>query len=389
MDLMNTVEGLRFLESEGVFTDQQDFRNALCNPVKPNLADELGTHKKLVCSGQQVYVDYRQSVLSKIELLREMEQDEALFPFFLWVDTDRSGSDNLITKLAWPESSKKGPVTILPPHAGEVEARFVSLDPTQLTSAADKLETHLHQSKHHVEGAKERYRQLRVIFTTHSPGHLSEFNLRLTAFLLNNVLGYIPRSVMLSALLQQQVFLDEIDLLVNHLAGVVNVFNQAVKRLEAKGIDPQVRPLAEDYLPLFLTCEGDDRRLRLHHQIEGEDHFAVTACKCGRAYRFHLGRHDLSVAEISRTNRWSPDVCFPIVINDLVSGYVAGKSSAIYLLVMNQVLRQILNKTPVPILVPIDLALNETNANPFDSLIYRYLANGQSARHSGFITPKL
>ena len=81
-DLTNAVEGLRFLESEGVFTDQQDFAVQLKRPVKPNLADDLNTNKKLVCSGQQVYVDYRQSVLSKIELLQAMEQDQELFPFF-------------------------------------------------------------------------------------------------------------------------------------------------------------------------------------------------------------------------------------------------------------------------------------------------------------------
>jgi hypothetical protein len=168
---------------------------------------------------------------------------------------------------------------------------------------------------------------------------------------------------------------------------VVKVFNQAIESLVEKGIDPQVRPLSEHYLPLFFSCEVDDKRLRLYHHIEGDDHFAVTACKCGQEYSFYLGRSDLSIAEITRTDRWSPDVCFPIFVNDLVSGYVAGKSSAIYLMVMNQVLRQTLNKTPVPILVPKDLELQETNSNQFDSLIYRYLANGQTSRHSGFFAP--
>ena len=386
-DLTNAVEGLRFLESEGVFTDQQDFAGQLKRPVKPNLTDDLNTNKKLVCSGQQVYVDYRQSVLSKIELLQAMEQDQDLFPFFLWVDTDRSGSDNLITKFAWPKSSKKGPVTILPPRTGEVETRFVSLDTSQLMSAADKLETHLRQSEENIQGAKERYQQLRVIFADQTPGTLSEFNLRLTDFLLMNVFGYVPHSVMLSDLLDRKVFLDEINLFVNRIADVVKVFNQAIESLAEKGIDPRVRPLSEHYLPLFFSCEVDDKRLRLYHHIEGNDHFAVTACKCGQEYRFHLGRNNLSVAEITRTDRWSPDVCFPIFVNDLVSGYVAGKSSAIYLMVMNQVLRQTLNKTPVPILVPNGLELKETNSNQFDSLVYRYLANGQTSRYSGFFTP--
>jgi hypothetical protein len=58
-----------------------------------------------------------------------------------------------------------------------------------------------------------------------------------------------------------------------------------------------------------------------------------------------------------------------------VSGFVAGKSSAIYLLVMNKVLRKALDGTPVPILIPENLELKNNDPLPFDSLIYRYFAS--------------
>ena len=67
------------------------------------------------------------------------------------------------------------------------------------------------------------------------------------------------------------------------------------------------------------------------------------------------------------------DVCFPI-FNDLVSGFVAGKSSAIYLMVLNEVLREVFDRRPVPILVPESLRLNGHEAAQIDSLIYRYFA---------------
>jgi hypothetical protein len=118
----------------------------------------------------------------------------------------------------------------------------------------------------------------------------------------------------------------------------------------------------------------DDTRLRLYHYVDGNDHFAVGACKCGQDYRFYLGSSTLSIAEIAETDRWSPDVCFPIFFNDLVSGFVAGKSSAIYLIVLNEVLRQVLDRTPVPILVPKSLGANGSEAPQIDSLIYRYFA---------------
>ena len=146
-DLLNSAEGRHFLESEGVFVEQQTFINQLKAPLKPNLGLGLGAkNAKLVCSGQQVYVDYRQSVLSKIEILRDMAQDKELFPFFLWVDSDRSGSDNLISKFAWPPASKKGPITILPPGSREVEMRFATLDNSVLMSAIEKLGAYLRQS---------------------------------------------------------------------------------------------------------------------------------------------------------------------------------------------------------------------------------------------------
>jgi hypothetical protein len=374
-DLLNSAEGLTFLESEGVFVEQQGFKDELRRPIKSNLADELHTdNTRLVCSGQQIYVDYQQSVLSKIEVLRDIEGEKDLYPFFIWVDTDRSGSDNLVTKLAWPGPSKKGPITIMPPGTREVETRFAAIDSSQLSSAIAKLETFLRQSGEKKEGAKDKYLQLRTFFTNGHAGTLSEFNLRLSDFLLTQVYGFTPRSVTLSGLLDREYILDEVNLFVNRIGDVVQVFNEARGSLAEKGIDPQVKPLDEGYLPLFYSCDVDDTRLRLYHYVDGNDHFAVGACKCGQDYRFYLGSSTLSIAEIAETDRWSPDVCFPIFFNDLVSGFVAGKSSAIYLIVLNEVLRQVLDRTPVPILVPKSLGANGSEAPQIDSLIYRYFA---------------
>jgi hypothetical protein len=372
-DLLNSSGGLNFLEAKGVFVDRKRFNDQLRTPAIPDLADHFGVKdKKLVCSGQQIYVDYHQSVLSKIEILRDMEQDEDLFPFFLWVDTDRSGSDNLMTKFAWPSASKKGAITILPPGAKEVELRFAKIDSLQLSSAISKLETYLRGSNQKVEGAKEKYQQFRTFFVDDHAETLSIFNLHLTDFLLTQVFEYVPRSFWLSDQLDKTYILDAVGLFLNHVEDIVRVFNEARQSLAQAGIDPQVRFLDDDYLPLFYSCETDDRRLRLSHYVDGSDHFAVSTCKCGRDYKFHLGKDTLSIAEIAQTNRWSPDVCFPVFFNDLVSGFVAGKSSAIYLMILNEVLNKVLDKNPVPILVPESLMLNGNESDQIDRLIYRY-----------------
>ena len=372
-ELMNSAEGLSLLETRGVFVHQDAFKRRLRVPPESALAVMLGSNNTpLICSGQQVYIDYTQSVVSKIELLHDMKNAGDLFPFFLWVDTDRSGSDNLMSKFAWPPPSKKGPITILPPGAREVESRFAALDPSLLEKAMDKLETYLRQSRENRPEAKDKYHLLRSHLSSIDAETLSEFNLKWTDFLLNQVLGYSPHALVLSDLLDKGFFLEEVNRFVNRITDVVRVFNHARQTLVDSGIDPQVKPLDPNYLPLFYSCDLDDTRLRLFHLVEGEHHFAASRCKCGQVYRFYLGSESLSVHEITETGRWSPDVCFPIFLTNMVSGFVAGKSSALYLLVLNEVVREVLDNTPVPILVPESLGKNHGDPAKFDSLMYRY-----------------
>ncbi len=373
-DLMRSAQGQEWLASKGVFTSTQKFRESLKPPAQSGLAAMLGANgKKLICSGQQLYIDYHQSVLSKILTLREFTDDPDLFPFFLWVDTDRSGSDNLITKFAWPVDSKKGPIRITPSGMKDIESRFVALDPEQLRSAIDKLATHLVQSHVSRKSAKTKYQELRAFFDRESAGILSDFNHQVTNFLLDKHLGYHPDSVILSDAINRGLVNEEVNLVLNHLDALIKVFNASVQSMQELGIDPQVEIRDDDYLPLFYSCNVDNLRLRLKHVVEFGDHFATATCRCGKAYRFPLGQTNLSIAEIAETERWSPDVLMPAFFNDYVSGYVAGKSSALYLLVINEMLQQVLDKTPVPILVPESLGKPDPAPDQVDSLLYDYL----------------
>jgi len=375
-DLMNSPQGQQWLASKGVFTSTQQFKESLKAPARSDLAVTLGVDgKKLICSGQQLYIDYHQSVISKILTLQEFKDDPDLFPFFLWVDTDRSGSDNLITKFAWPVDSKKGPIRITPSGMKDIESRFVQLDPVQLRGAIDKLATYLLQSNVVRKSAKSKYQELRTFFDRESAGILSDFNYQVTYFLLNKHLGYSPNAVILSDAINRGLITEEINLVINHLDEVIKVFNASVQSMQEMGIDPQVEIRDQDYLPLFYSCDIDNLRLRLNHVVESGDHFATGTCRCGKNYRFNLGQGTLSIAEIAETQRWSPDVLMPAFFNDYVSGYVAGKSSALYLLIINDVLQQVLGKTPVPILVPESLGRSDLMPNQVDSLLYDYLNN--------------
>src|SRR5215510_5775084 len=272
-DLMNSPQGQQWLDSKGVFTSAQQFKESLKPPAQSDLSVMLGVNgKKLICSGQQLYIDYHQSVLSKIQTLREFKDDSELFPFFLWVDTDRSGSDNLITKFAWPEDSKKGPIRITPSGAKDIESRFVQLDPAQLRSAIDKLGTHLRASNIIRKSAKSKYQELRTFFDRENAGLLSDFNYQVTHFLLNKHLSYSPNAVILSDAINRGLITEEVNLVINHLVDVIKVFNASVQSMQELGIDPQVEIRDQDYLPLFYSCNLDNLRLRLKHVVESGDH---------------------------------------------------------------------------------------------------------------------
>jgi hypothetical protein len=375
-DLINTATGQEFLESNGVLVSQEAYKARLKPPANATLASDLGIahDKKLICSGQQLYVDYRQSVLSKVSAVRELEQDTDLSAIFLWIDTDRSGSDSLITKFAWPANSKKGAIGIAPSRKQDIELRFVELDATQLRRAIDKLGTHLRQSGVNRKEAKLKYQLLRARFVDEEIGTLSSFNHQITNILLSDQFGFSPRSVIASEIINNEFVTREINLLLNNVADVIKVFNETVELLVEKGINPQVKPRSEDYLPLFYSCEQDDQRFRLHHIREGDEHFAIGACRSRHIHKFYLGRDKLSIDSIVNTGRWSPDVFLPGFFNDMVSGFVAGKSSALYLIVLNAVLRQVLGKSPVPVLVPKSLAEQNNSPDQIDSLLYSYFS---------------
>ena len=375
-ELLETASSLDVLEANHVYVDREQFLEQLATPAAPHLATELDSNgQKLICAGQQPYIDYQQSVLSKFDVLREMETQDDLFPLFLWLDTDRCGSDALMTKFAWPVFGKKGPITIQPPQRSEVELRFADVDEAVLASAIDRLGTYLRQiaAQKDVQAnpnARERYMQLREMFQSASGVTLSEFNLDLTEHLLQTTQGYTPHSTVLSDLLGKPFLLEALDHLLNRLDRFIAAYNAAVDELVAQGIDPQVSHLREDYLPLFYSCDEDGQRLRLYRRSDGNGrHYASGRCACGAAYSFELGNGSLTAREVTATKRWSPDVNFPALINDQVSGFVAGKSSGLYMMVLNQAMAEALEKTPVPVLLPPRM---ENGSDEVDSLLYTY-----------------
>lgn len=391
-DLLASPDGVRFLESQDILVDREEFVSRLQDPAQPALSESYGVEgSKPVYALQQVYLDCTQSMLDRMALLEQLEQNGDCFPFFLWIDTDLAGTDALMQRFYWPLFGKKASVRISAGANAQLELRFIPIDTATVQQGLDKLNTYLSQSitgrkKVTRARARDRYEQLREVFLENSNGVLSELNYNVTYFLLNQHAGLNPFPVIVSDLLDRDLLTEEVNLYLNRIDDVIHVFNDAVQALYKRGIDPKVKPLDADYLPLNFTCLDCHRRLRLRREVQGSDSFAVAKCKCQKQYRFHLGNSQLSMDEIVQAGPWSPDVSLTLFMNDYVSGYVGGGSSGIYYgLVMKDVLEKVLQKRRVPVLLPQPTAKNN-DPEAFDSLLYRYLmthTGDQNGRTSG------
>jgi len=378
-DLLNSLEGRRYLEAHNITTSQVTFVANLKAPRNPVLQQYLGVGgQKPVFAFQQIYVDITQSMLDRFGLLEDLTGFDSLAPFFLWIDTDRVGSDKVTTRIYWPHWGKVQSIPICPHAVKDIESRFVKMDPDRLDAALGKLGSYLVQTvpgKGARSAANRKFNRLKDIFLENHFRKLSGFNHTVSSFLLKEYTGLDPVSVFVSDLVNEGLLTAEIEAVLNHLDGVIEAFNQAREGLIRLNINPVVKPLAENYLPLNYTCPNCRRRLRLVRENKDGDQYAAAACRCGETPRFYLGRQCLAVSELAHTHRWSPDISLAFFMNDLVSGFVGGGSSGVYFgLLMKAALEQALGKQRVPVLLP------EKPVKPreqFDRLIYRYLTEAE------------
>jgi hypothetical protein len=379
-ELAASEQGAALLREEGVFLDRRSFLGAISLPARGALARltqrpgrDRGPARPLVYMGQQLCVDYGASVFAKLALLSELDAAHEVRGCGLWVDVDRSGSDKQMTVIQWPRRGGLAGVSMAPPGSKDREPRFIPIEKPELLRALDRLRTYLGEAGVGRQGL-DRYAHLRdVLFR--SPGDtLADLSAGITDLLLAEY-GIRLAPVRLSRLLEERDLTEQVEACLNALPRVIEVFNRAVFDLRERGIDPLLQPLADDYLPLRISCASDATRLPLRRQEGPGGAYAVATCRCGATYRFRLGRRELSFDEIAQTHRWSPDVLLLTLVNDLASGLVVGKSSAIYGMVLNRVLREALDKEPIPMLVPKGLTSRAPDRTPLvaDSLMVSYL----------------
>jgi hypothetical protein len=378
-DLLATPEGRDFLAEHHMHSDTDEFANRLEPPQCEDLVQflDLASGTRLVHIGQQVCTDYEPATLTKFEAATELNDRPGIVPAILWHDTDRADSERFGMRIVLPAGSKVVGVPLAPRSAGSCEPRFIRVPPEAVEEALDHLDRWASgrtkdKPKPERLATKARLAQLSEAVRAGTSRTLGEFNAAMAGFLLHEGLGLAIRSTFLSTMLDRGMLTQSVNRYLDCIDDVIAVFNEAVSDLVTRDIDPQVKPLSANYLPLHYSCPTTGRRLRLSHVRQGSEHVATGECPCGTAHSFPLGSSHLTIDELEATGRWSPDISLPIHHIQIASGWIVGRSTALYGIVLNTVARQVLGYRLIPGLIPPSLTSSATPLGT-DSLLVAFL----------------
>lgn len=357
-ELMNSEGGLDFLRDRGIFVDAASFGRSLKPPARASLTELLGLRPdcNLVYVGQQACADYQLSTLRKFESAREVERHGATVAV-LWHDMYQADAERFGTRVLLPSGSKTRGLWFVPRSIGMQEPRLIPIDPVRRQEIVKELRDWIqHAPCEDRPAARARAKIIEDIVLSGEFASLGQLNGAIASYLLREQLGFAPPTTFASIMVAEGLLTDSLNAFLANIDDVVRVFNAAVDHLISIDIDPQVKRISEDYLPLHYSCPHDGIRLRLKHERKGADHFAAATCKCQTEHRFHLGSTSPSLGELQGTARWSLDVSMPAHHNDIASGWVAGRSTALYGLVFNEIIEKVLGGRPIPALLPATLA---------------------------------
>ena len=341
-ELLNSEKGREKLQENSIFIDTNKFANAIKDSSNE---DEI----KPIYGAQQQYLDYAPGVTKKIAALKDLDR-QGFKTKFIWVDTDSATSDGLMTRFFWPGIGLPGTRSyraVSNSKAKEIEVRNVQLDKDYLKKTRASFMNALRQSKQYDE---KRFQEFWQHFEEND--NLSDLSLKLSEFLIEQYFNYVPSAEINSAN-QGGYMRGQINQVLENMDEVIRITNQGIQDLINEDIDPQISPRDQNYLPIKISCPKDNKRLSLKREVKGSNSYGIAKCKCGNSLEFHLGHNNhLSADAIYNSVNWSPDVLLTALLNDAHSGQVGGKSSALYGMVFNKIMKEVLGKKPIPLLVP-------------------------------------
>jgi hypothetical protein len=367
-DLLESAGGVAYLADRGVFASAGAFAERLVPPESDDLAAMLGLDPSapLVYVGQQVSADLAGPTAAKFEAAQALAADGVQVAI-LWHDMDSTQSERFGARIVLPGAKRTHGVWLAPRELEDREPRLIEVERERLEAAVRAIADWAREfCREDRAAARARVEQLASALLDERVVTLADANRALLTTVLREQLGFEPNAVFASEMVAAGLLVASVEDYLARLDEVVEVFNAAVARLIADDVDPQVRPLRTDYLPLRYSCPRDGTRLRL----DREGLRAVATCRCGTRYEFALGDPP-RLDELQASGRWSIDVSMPVHHNDLASGWVGGRSTALYGMVFNEVLTDVLGRRPLPVLLPAHLGLEGGEG---ETLLVGYLA---------------
>ena len=188
----------------------------------------------------------------------------------IWHDADRAASERLAMRIVLPLGRRRRGIWLAARALGDREARWVPVERAQLLDAVAQLhewaENALPADR---EAAHRRVDRLAEALLAPDVDTVARACAALATVLLREQLGLSAPAAFVSELVGAGLLDAALDVYLARLDDVVRVFNAARDELLARDIDPQVRALGEDHLPLHLSCRVDRARLRLAHERRG------------------------------------------------------------------------------------------------------------------------
>lgn len=370
-----TPAGRKWLADHGVHTDVEQFAAALRPAADGGAATLAGLppDSPLVYVGQQIAADFGHATAAKFGAVHDLRTADVA-SVVAWHDMDRAGSDRYGLRVVIAMGGRPTGVWLAHRKLGDREPRFIPADYARLEELLRKARS--------ATSGMPRATRAQVLarldgfaedLARQPPETVAQAGRTVATRLLREHLDVEVPGVYVSQLATAGLLRELLLQVLDALDDVARVYNEAVADLTREGLDPQVHALDERWLPLWYSCPDSGRRLRLVRERAGADLFGTAVCPCGAEHRFHLGNGSPCLDELEAAGRWSPDVLLPVLCDHLFSGYVAGRSSAIYGIVMRRVLRSALERTPTPAFLPAALAAPPTAPPEPDSLLHYYL----------------
>jgi hypothetical protein len=168
---------------------------------------------------------------------------------------DSTQSERYGARIVVPSAKRTRGIWLVSKELEELEPRFIPVDRAHLEAVVADLGNWARSA---VSGdrreARDRLLRLSDALLAPHVTTLADADRAIVSLVLRDALGFDATATYASQMVASGLLVDSVAEYVAAVDDVVHVFNKAIDRLVAADVDPQVRPLPPDHLPLRFSC---------------------------------------------------------------------------------------------------------------------------------------